>query len=47
LYSWFVLGQIFASVALQELSAHDPYDFRVPIYTQVGKLLPFEIVEEF
>ncbi|KAJ5871638.1 uncharacterized protein N7529_003991 [Penicillium soppii] len=31
---WFVLGQIFASVALQELSAHDPYDFRVPIYTQ-------------
>ncbi|KAJ5362160.1 hypothetical protein N7541_003004 [Penicillium brevicompactum] len=31
---WFVLGQIFASVALQELSANDPYDFRVPIYTQ-------------
>lgn len=34
--SWFVLGQIFASVALQELSANDPYDFRVPIYTQVS-----------
>jgi hypothetical protein len=33
--SWFVVGQIFASVALKELSAHDPYDFRVPIYTQV------------
>ncbi|KAJ5297538.1 hypothetical protein PENANT_c005G03852 [Penicillium antarcticum] len=31
---WFVVGQIFASVALKELSAHDPYDFRVPIYTQ-------------
>ncbi|KAJ5090786.1 hypothetical protein N7532_009470 [Penicillium argentinense] len=31
---WFVVGQIFASVALQELSANDPYDFRVPIYTQ-------------
>jgi hypothetical protein len=33
--SWFVVGQIFASVALQKLSANDPYDFRVPIYTQV------------
>ncbi|CAG7996809.1 unnamed protein product [Penicillium salamii] len=32
--SWFVLGQIFASVALQTLSKNDPYDFRVPIYTQ-------------
>ncbi|KAJ6089811.1 hypothetical protein N7467_005027 [Penicillium canescens] len=31
---WFVVGQIFASVALKELSAHDAYDFRVPIYTQ-------------
>lgn len=35
LSSWFVVGQIFASVALQELSARDPYEFRVPIYTQV------------
>lgn len=35
LSSWFVVGQIFASVALQELSAQDPYEFRVPIYTQV------------
>lgn len=35
LSSWFVVGQIFASVALQELSAKDPYEFRVPIYTQV------------
>ncbi|KAJ5217828.1 Major facilitator superfamily domain general substrate transporter [Penicillium citrinum] len=31
---WFVVGQIFASVALQEMSKNDPYDFRVPIYTQ-------------
>lgn len=37
--SWFVVGQIFASVALQELSANDPYNFRVPIYTQVRRIL--------
>jgi hypothetical protein len=35
LSSWFVVGQIFASVALKELSAVDPYEFRIPIYTQV------------
>ena len=33
---WFVLGQLFASVALNRLSATDPYHFRTPIYTQVG-----------
>ncbi|KAM0334423.1 hypothetical protein ACHAQA_001449 [Verticillium albo-atrum] len=31
---WFVLGQLFASVALYELKATDPTDFRTPIYTQ-------------
>nr|RBR01112.1 hypothetical protein FVER53263_10607 [Fusarium verticillioides] len=31
---WFVLGQLFASVALKELKANDPLDFRTPIYTQ-------------
>ncbi|CRG86849.1 General alpha-glucoside permease [Talaromyces islandicus] len=31
---WFVLGQLFASVALNKLNAIDPYDFRTPIYTQ-------------
>ncbi|GFF69908.1 hypothetical protein IFM61392_02894 [Aspergillus lentulus] len=31
---WFVVGQLFASVALNRLSASDPYDFRTPIYTQ-------------
>lgn len=31
---WFVLGQLFASVALREMKATDPYDFRTPIYTQ-------------
>ncbi|KIA75552.1 hypothetical protein HK57_00692 [Aspergillus ustus] len=31
---WFVIGQLFASVALNRLNATDPYDFRTPIYTQ-------------
>ncbi|KAF7122119.1 hypothetical protein CNMCM5793_000075 [Aspergillus hiratsukae] len=31
---WFVLGQLFASVALNRLNAHDPYDFRTAIYSQ-------------
>ncbi|KAE8154589.1 general substrate transporter [Aspergillus avenaceus] len=31
---WFVLGQIFASVALNRLNAASPMDFRTPIYTQ-------------
>lgn len=34
-YSWFVLGQLFASVALNRLNASQPYDFKTPIYTQV------------
>lgn len=34
-FSWFVVGQIFASVALKQISARDPYEFRIPIYTQV------------
>jgi hypothetical protein len=34
LSSWFVIGQLFASVALNRLNATDPYDFRTPIYTQ-------------
>jgi hypothetical protein len=35
---WFVLGQIFASVALNRLNASDPMDFRTPIYSQVRAL---------
>ncbi|KAF4176555.1 hypothetical protein CNMCM8927_000729 [Aspergillus lentulus] len=31
---WFVLGQLFASVALNRLNAHNPYDFRTAIYSQ-------------
>ncbi|OAA64363.1 General substrate transporter [Niveomyces insectorum RCEF 264] len=33
-FSWFVIGQLFASVALNSLNASDPYNFRTPIYTQ-------------
>jgi hypothetical protein len=33
--SWFVLGQLFASVALNRLNAKDPLDFRTAIYSQV------------
>ncbi|KAF5563905.1 maltose permease [Fusarium phyllophilum] len=31
---WVVLTALFASVALKELKANDPLDFRTPIYTQ-------------
>ncbi|THX79417.1 general substrate transporter [Aureobasidium pullulans] len=31
---WFVLGQLFASVALNRLHISAPYDFRTPIYSQ-------------
>ncbi|KAH7093519.1 general substrate transporter [Paraphoma chrysanthemicola] len=31
---WFVVGQLFASVALDKLHISDPYNFRTPIYTQ-------------
>ncbi|EPE07151.1 sugar transporter [Ophiostoma piceae UAMH 11346] len=31
---WFIIGQLFASVALNSLNKSDPYDFRTPIYTQ-------------
>ncbi|KAJ5923146.1 hypothetical protein N7454_008391 [Penicillium verhagenii] len=31
---WFVVGQLFASVGLNELKSIDPYDFRTPIYSQ-------------
>ncbi|KAJ4328834.1 hypothetical protein N0V84_000621 [Fusarium piperis] len=35
---WFVLGQLFASVALNRLNASNPYDFRDAIYTQWGMI---------
>lgn len=33
--SWFILGQLFASVALYKLNASDAYNYKTPIYTQV------------
>lgn len=39
LSSWFVVGQLFASVALNRLNASDPWDFRTPIYTQVSEFI--------
>lgn len=41
-FSWFVVGQLMAPVALQRLNVSHPYDFRVAIYTQwamIGILL--------
>lgn len=32
--SWFVVGQLMAPVALNELNATHPYDFKTAIYTQ-------------
>lgn len=36
--SWYVLSQIFAPLALQQLALTDPLDFRTPILTQWGML---------
>ena len=36
--SWFVVGQLMAPVALQQLNKTHPYDFRVAIYTQWAML---------
>lgn len=38
LASWFVVGQLLAPVALRELNATRPYDFRIAIYTQWGMI---------
>ena len=37
-FSWYVLAQIFGSLALQQLSAKDPLDYKTPIYTQWAML---------
>jgi hypothetical protein len=36
-FSWFIVGQLFASVALYCLKATDPLNYKTPIYTQVSK----------
>lgn len=38
-FSWFVIGQLCGSVALNRLNAKDPYDFRTAIYTQVREVI--------
>ncbi|CAG9997127.1 unnamed protein product, partial [Clonostachys byssicola] len=35
---WFVLGQLFASVALNRLNASHPFDYKAAIYTQWGMI---------
>lgn len=35
--SWFIVGQLFASVALNELNKSEPYNYKTPIYTQVSE----------
>ncbi|KAJ5205098.1 uncharacterized protein N7498_005977 [Penicillium cinerascens] len=35
---WFVIGQIFASVALNQMNELEPYNFRTPIYSQWAML---------
>ncbi|KAI2611825.1 general substrate transporter [Hypoxylon sp. NC1633] len=35
---WYVAAQIFAPLALRQLALTNPYDFKIPIYTQWGML---------
>lgn len=41
---WFVIGQLFASVALYELKLRDPLNYKTPIYTQWAMVIPIGIV---
>ncbi|KAH8768515.1 general substrate transporter [Hyaloscypha finlandica] len=41
---WFIVGQLFASVALYRLKATDPLDYKTPIYTQWAMVIPIGIV---
>ncbi|CAK7233720.1 hypothetical protein SCUCBS95973_008691 [Sporothrix curviconia] len=44
---WFVIGQLFASVALNSMNKTDPYNFRTPIYTQWAMIGVIGIVFAF
>ncbi|KAH8081882.1 putative hexose transporter [Filobasidium floriforme] len=35
---WFAIGQLFAPVALNQLGKQDPYEWKIPVYTQWGTL---------
>lgn len=45
--SWYVFAQIFAPLALRQLDIEDPYNFKVPIYTQWGMLAALLIINVF
>ena len=46
-HSWYVTAQIFAPLALRQLSEHNPYDFKTAIYTQWGMLGILLIINVF
>ncbi|PMD16021.1 general substrate transporter [Hyaloscypha hepaticicola] len=41
---WFIVGQLFASVALYRLKITDPLNYKTPIYTQWAMVIPIGIV---
>ncbi|KAN0114479.1 general substrate transporter [Hyaloscypha variabilis] len=41
---WFIVGQLFASVALYCLKATDPLNYKTPIYTQWAMVIPIGII---
>lgn len=45
--SWYVLAQIFAPLSLRQLAMTNPYDFKIPIYTQWGMLGVLLIINIF
>ncbi|KAI1617370.1 general substrate transporter [Exophiala viscosa] len=44
---WYVIAQIFGPLALRQLSISDPYNFKIPIYTQWGMLGVLLIINVF
>ncbi|KAI1629082.1 general substrate transporter, partial [Exophiala viscosa] len=44
---WYVIAQIFAPLALRQLSISDPYNFKIPIYTQWSMLGVLLIINVF
>ena len=41
---WFSVGGLIAAIALQVMNDHDPYNWRIPIYTQWGLIAAMAIV---
>ncbi|KAH8743739.1 general substrate transporter [Diaporthe sp. PMI_573] len=44
---WYVCSQIFAPLALRQLAFIDPYNFKIPIYTQWGMLGGMLLINTF